>query len=75
MKYKGYIIAVECITARAEYSLDAQGEILNFICDVECEPEIQYYSVSDMDGDILDWFDTLEDAKKYIDKLVKGATV
>jgi len=69
MKYKGYIIGAECITGRAEYSLNEQGELDELISDIDCEPIIQYYSVGDIDGDILEWVDTLEDAKRYIDRL------
>ena len=67
MIYKGHEIVAEAITARAEYSLDEDGNLYEFLQDIDCEPDITCYGIV-KDGEIIDWTDTLEEAKQYIDE-------
>ena len=71
MIYKDYEIVAEAITGRAVYKLDDNGELTEYINDVDCEPEPYCYGIvyKDNDGDIIDWCDTIDEAKQYIDKL------
>jgi len=73
MKYLGYTIGAEAITARANFELDDNGNLIGYgdLIDIS-EPEITCYSVEDVDGDIIDWVDTIEQAKQYIESLVEG---
>lgn len=67
MIYKQHEIVAEAITERAEYALDDQGNLSEFLQGIDCEPEITCYGIV-KDGEIIDWTDTLEEAKKYIDE-------
>jgi hypothetical protein len=68
MTYKGYEIVAECITERAEYSLNDKGELQEFVANVDCEPEPTCYGVCE-NGEYIDWCDTIDEVKQYIDKL------
>lgn len=72
MVYKGYNILAEAITSRAVYSLNDNGELHTYVQDIDTEPEITNYAVEEETGDIIDWTNTLEEAKAMIDKLDKG---
>ena len=64
MKIGKYEIVAECIQERAEYKLNENGEITEFIQGIDSEPEIAYYGVYE-NGDCIGWFDTLEEVKEY----------
>jgi len=68
MQYKGYEIVAEAITGRAEYKLDKYGELTEFISYIDCEPEAICYGVC-QNGEMIDWADTIDEVKQYIDKL------
>jgi hypothetical protein len=69
MIYKKYEIVAEAITGRAEYSLDDNGELYEHLQDIyDDDLEISYYAIV-KNGVIEKWFDTLDEAKQYIDKL------
>ena len=70
MIYKKYEIVAEAITERAEYSLDDDGNLYEYLQGIDSEPEITCYGIV-KDGEIIDWTDTLEEAKKYIDEELK----
>lgn len=70
MTYKGYEIVAECITERAEYSLNDMGELNEFNGYIDSEPEPVFYGIKDIDGDIIEWCDTIDEVKQYIDELV-----
>lgn len=69
MTYKDYVIGAEVITERAEYSLDDEGNLLEYQQFIDSEPEISCYSIS-KDDEIIDWVDSLKDAKRYIEDLI-----
>lgn len=70
MTYKGHEITAECVTERAEYSLDDNGELYEYLQGIDSDPEISCYGIVDPEnGDIIDWVDTLHEAKLYIDDL------
>lgn len=73
MIYKGYEIQAEVVTDTAIYSLDENGQIDQYEQNMSCEPYISYYGIVENteDGDIIEWFETLEEAKKAIDNLNK----
>jgi len=68
MMYKGYEIQAEAITDHARYSLDDNGDIKEYLNDIDCELRITNYIVCD-NGDFIDWADTIEEVKQCIDKL------
>ena len=68
MTYKGHTIIAEAITARATYHLDDDGNPTSYGQDIDTELEITNYAIEDKDGDILEWVDTIEQAKQFIDK-------
>lgn len=68
MNYKGYEIVAECITERAEYSLNDKGEVMEFLANVDCEPEPTCYGIC-KNGEYIDWADTIEEVKQQIDEL------
>jgi len=70
MIYKGYEIVAEAITERAEYSLDDDGELLEYLQNIDCEPEPTCYGICD-NGELIDWADTIDEVKQCIDKLIK----
>jgi len=71
MMYKGYEIVAEAITERAEYSLDDEGNLNEYLVNIDCEPEITCYGVCD-NGELIDWADTIQEVKQCIDELVKA---
>lgn len=72
MIYKKYEIVAEAIQERAEYSLDDDGHLYDYLQSINSDPEITAYGIVEIEnGDIIDWTDTLDEAKKYIDKLTK----
>jgi hypothetical protein len=72
MKYKDYEITAEVIVERAEYSLDNNGNLLEFLQNIDTEPQIDCYGVYNPNTiEHEDWFDTIEEAKKYIDTVSK----
>jgi len=70
MMYKGYEIVAEAITERAEYSLDDEGNLNEYLVNIDCEPEITCYGVC-QNGELIDWADTIEEVKQCIDDLIK----
>lgn len=70
MMYKGYEIVAEAITERAEYSLDDEGNLNEYLANIDCEPDPNCYGVCD-NGELIDWVDTLDEVKQCIDKLIK----
>jgi len=68
MQYKGYEIVAEAITARAEYKLDKNGKLTEFISDIDCEPEAMFYGML-QNGEMIDWADTIQEVKQCIDEL------
>lgn len=70
MIYRGFEIVAEAITERAEYSLDDDGELNEFMAHIDCEPETTCYGVCH-NGELIDWADTIDEVKQYIDKLIK----
>ena len=71
MIYKKYEIVAEAIQERAEYSLDDDGHLYDYLQSIDPDPEITAYGIV-KGGDIIDWTDTLDEAKQYIDELTKG---
>lgn len=69
MTYKGFEIVAECITERAEYSLNDEGELMEYIANMDCEPEPTCYGIC-QDDEYIDWCDTIAEVKQYIDELV-----
>lgn len=70
MTYQGYEITAEAITERAEYSLDNNGELHEYLQGIDSEPEVSCYGIV-KNGDIIDWVDTLDEAKEYINNLCR----
>ena len=70
MIYKGYEIVAEAITERAEYSLDNEGNLNEYLQNIDCEPEPICYGIYDND-ELIDWADTIDEVKQCIDKLIK----
>jgi hypothetical protein len=69
MIYRDYEITAEVITARAEYSLNDQGEPEELLQDIDMEAEeVTAYCIV-KNGDVINWVDTLDDARQYINKL------
>lgn len=69
MTYKDYEIGAEVITERAEYTLDDEGNLKDYVQYIDSEPEISCYSIS-KDDEIIDWVDSLKEAKRYIEDLI-----
>lgn len=69
MTYKDYEIGAEAITERSEWTLDDNGELETYIMSIDSEPEISCYSIS-KDDEIIDWVDSLKEARRYIEDLI-----
>lgn len=70
MIYKGYEIVAEVITERAEYSLDDNGNLYEWLQNFDTDQEISYYGIV-KNGDVIDWADTLKEVEEIIDELSK----
>jgi len=75
MKYRGYTINVECVTARAVYTLTDDGRIDEYEQDINNELEPEFYNIVASNGDVVDWVyygDGIKAVEQQIDNLIKG---
>lgn len=78
MKYKGYQIICEVnVNSQWEFEETPNGvRLTNFIDEGEAdEGNISDFLVEDPSGEMIDWRDTLTEAKKLIDQEIKKARV
>ena len=71
MIYKGIEIIAEVATEHSIWSLHENGELKESKRYIDIEPEIVYWGIDDDETGLNEWFDSLEEAKQFIDNEVK----
>lgn len=66
-----YTIMAEVVDSTSVWTVDDTGEYVEFVYPIDTEPYITSYGVFS-GGMPVDWFDTMEDAEKYIEELKGG---
>jgi len=71
MEYKGITILAEACTEHGVYTLDKEGNLSEFKHYIDTEPEIAFVGIDDEETGFCEWFDTLDELKKFIDEEVR----